>query len=99
MKTFALLSVISAASAFTGTPLQTRKAAGVSSLSMSVFEDYVGAKDFRGGEFKFDPVSSCCRKIFKNKYNDFFRLMVMAGTWNMSLCNPRFLLLFGAFFS
>jgi len=44
------------ASAFTGTPLVSRSAAK-SELSMSVFDDYVGASDYRGKKFEFDPVS------------------------------------------
>lgn len=49
-------ALIAGASAFTGTPVVSRSAAK-STLSMSVFDDMVGATDFRGKKFEFDPVS------------------------------------------
>ena len=49
----AFLALAGVASAFTGTPTPSSKSA----LKMAVFDDYVGAVDFRGAEFKFDPVS------------------------------------------
>jgi len=56
MKTAAVLSaLIGSAAAFTG-PVATGKAASKTVLAESVFDNYVGAKDFRGGEFKFDPL-------------------------------------------
>ena len=50
----ALLSAL-AGSVTAFTPATTGKT--VSSLKGSVFDDYVGAVDFRGKEFKWDPVS------------------------------------------
>mmetsp|Transcript_45633 Transcript_45633/g.67307 ORF Transcript_45633/g.67307 Transcript_45633/m.67307 type:complete len:205 (-) Transcript_45633:243-857(-) len=42
--------------AFTGTPLVSRVATK-SALQMSVFDDYVGASDYRGKKFEFDPLN------------------------------------------
>jgi len=54
MKSIAILAAL-AGSAAAFTPATTGKAA--TSLKGSVFDDYVGAVDFRGKEFKWDPVS------------------------------------------
>ena len=56
MKTaVALVACLAGANAFTGTPVS--KVSSKSALQMSVFDDYVGAVDFRGKKFEFDPVS------------------------------------------
>jgi hypothetical protein len=53
MKSAAILSLFTAsATAFAPAPVSTSS----TSLAGSVFDDYVGAKDFRGAEFKFDPL-------------------------------------------
>ncbi len=52
MKTAAILSIL-AGSAAAFAPAPTTKS---SSAVAAVFDDYVGAVDFRGGEFKFDPL-------------------------------------------
>lgn len=53
MKTAAILSLLAAsASAFAPAPVSKSS----TSLAGSVFDDYVGAKDFRGADFKFDPL-------------------------------------------
>jgi hypothetical protein len=54
MKSVAILAAL-AGSTTAFTPAATGKA--VTSLKGSVFDDYVGAVDFRGKEFKWDPVS------------------------------------------
>jgi len=41
---------------FTGTPLVGR-VSSKSAMKMSVFEEYVGAVDFRGKKFEFDPLN------------------------------------------
>ena len=46
--------LLAGASAFT--PLSTRSASK-SAMGMSVFDEMSGAFDYRGKEFKFDPVS------------------------------------------
>lgn len=54
MKTaVAFLALAGAASAFA--PASTRSSKN--GLQAAVFDDYVGAIDFRGKEYKFDPVS------------------------------------------
>jgi|Transcript_27015 hypothetical protein len=54
MKTAAVLaSLAGAASAFTAAPSASRTSVAT---KMSVFEDYVGAKDLRGKDFQFDPL-------------------------------------------
>ena len=54
MKFVALIAALAgSASAFT--PAPTGKAS--TALAESVFDNYVGAVDFRGKEFKWDPVS------------------------------------------
>ena len=54
MKTAAILSLLAAsASAFAPAPVSKSS----TSLAGSVFDDYVGAKDFRGAEMKFDPLN------------------------------------------
>jgi hypothetical protein len=53
MKTAAILSLL-AGSAAAFAPASQGKA--VSSLKSSVFDNYVGAQDFRGAEMKFDPL-------------------------------------------
>jgi hypothetical protein len=56
MKTaVALVACLAGVNAFTGTPVS--KVSSKSALQMSVFDDYVGAVDFRGKKFEFDPVS------------------------------------------
>jgi len=55
MKSVVLASILGFANAFNGLA-RVGRSAPKTELSMSVFEDYVGAKDFRGGDFKFDPV-------------------------------------------
>lgn len=55
MKSVALLAAL-AGSAAAFTPAPTGKAS--SALAESVFDNYVGAVDFRGKEFKWDPVSA-----------------------------------------
>lgn len=52
MKTAAILTLL-AGSAAAFAPAPTSK---TSTAVASVFDDYVGAKDFRGAEFKFDPL-------------------------------------------
>lgn len=54
MKFTAVLALLAgSASAFTPAPVAKSSTA----LSESVFDNYVGAVDFRGKEFKWDPVS------------------------------------------
>jgi len=53
MKSAAILSLFTA-SATAFAPASVSKSS--TSLAGSVFDDYVGAKDFRGAEFKFDPL-------------------------------------------
>jgi hypothetical protein len=53
MKSFALFAAL-AGSAAAFAPAPTGKAS--TSLSESVFDNYVGAVDFRGKEFKWDPL-------------------------------------------
>lgn len=54
MKSVAIFAAL-AGSAAAFAPAQTGKSS--STLSDSVFDKYVGAVDFRGKEFKWDPVS------------------------------------------
>jgi len=55
MKTAAaLVACLAGANAFTGAPVS--KVSSKSALQMSVFDDYVGAVDFRGKKFEFDPL-------------------------------------------
>lgn len=63
MKTaVALLACLAGANAFTGTPLAAPSSK--SALQMSVFDDYIGAVDFRGKKFEFDPVSFWVTPLF-----------------------------------
>ena len=55
MKTVAIIAaLVGSASAFA----PASKVASSTAIQGSVFDDYVGAVDYRGGEMKFDPVSS-----------------------------------------
>jgi hypothetical protein len=45
------------ANAFISNPLPTKTMSGTAGLKMSVWDTYQGGIDFRGKEFKFDPVS------------------------------------------
>ena len=66
MKTaVALVACLAGANAFIGTPVA--KVSSKSSLQMSVFDDYVGAVDFRGKKFEFDPVSRMEYNPFNEK--------------------------------
>lgn len=62
MKSVAILAAL-AGSAAAFAPATTGKAS--TALKASVFEKYVGAVDFRGAKFEFDPVSE-----FKNGENE-----------------------------
>ena len=54
MKTVAIIAALAgSASAFA----PVSKVASSTAIQGSVFDDYVGAVDYRGGEMKFDPVS------------------------------------------
>lgn len=53
MKTAAILTIL-AGSAAAFAPAPTTKSS--TAIAGSVFDDYAGAKDFRGAEFKFDPL-------------------------------------------
>lgn len=55
MKTVAILSLLTA-SAAAFAPASTSQTSTSTALAGSVFDNYVGAKDFRGAEFKFDPL-------------------------------------------
>lgn len=58
MKSFAAIAFLTAsANAFTGTPLSVSSVSKSTELKMSVWDTYQGGVDFRGKEFKFDPVS------------------------------------------
>mmetsp|Transcript_19620 Transcript_19620/g.42028 ORF Transcript_19620/g.42028 Transcript_19620/m.42028 type:complete len:196 (+) Transcript_19620:57-644(+) len=48
----AVLALAASASAFAPAPVGSRSAA-----LNSVFEDYIGAQDFKGGKFEFDPLN------------------------------------------
>jgi hypothetical protein len=64
MKTaVAFLALAGAASAFA--PASTVSSKNGLKMASSVFDDYVGAIDFRGKEFKFDPVSRL--RLFENR--------------------------------
>jgi len=57
MKSLVAIACLAAStSAFTGVPLAARSASKVTGMKMTVFEDYIGGIDFRGQEFKFDPL-------------------------------------------
>jgi hypothetical protein len=59
MKTAAIIAaLVGSASAFA----PASKVASSTAIQGSVFDDYVGAVDYRGGEMKFDPVSSAPRR-------------------------------------
>jgi hypothetical protein len=53
--TAACLAVSS--NAFISNPLPAKTVSGTTGLKMSVWDTYQGGIDFRGKEFKFDPVS------------------------------------------
>ena len=64
MKTVAVLAaLVGSSSAFTSTPAFSGSATSKTALQDSVFDKYVGAQDFRGAEFKFDPVSGALLAI------------------------------------
>eukprot|EP00580_Thalassiosira_gravida_P000527 CAMPEP_0201605850 /NCGR_PEP_ID=MMETSP0492-20130828/5514_1 /ASSEMBLY_ACC=CAM_ASM_000837 /TAXON_ID=420259 /ORGANISM="Thalassiosira gravida, Strain GMp14c1" /LENGTH=196 /DNA_ID=CAMNT_0048070169 /DNA_START=54 /DNA_END=644 /DNA_ORIENTATION=+ len=48
----AILALAASASAFAPTPLTTKNTA-----LNTVFDDYIGAQDFKGGKFEFDPLN------------------------------------------
>lgn len=48
----AILALAASASAFAPTPLTTK-----STALNTVFDDYIGAQDFKGGKFEFDPLN------------------------------------------
>lgn len=54
MKSAAILSILFGSAAAFAPASSSSKA--VTSLSASVFDNYVGAQDFRGAEMKFDPL-------------------------------------------
>mmetsp|Transcript_5235 Transcript_5235/g.7718 ORF Transcript_5235/g.7718 Transcript_5235/m.7718 type:complete len:202 (+) Transcript_5235:48-653(+) len=57
MKSFAAIAFLAAsANAFTGTPLAISSVSKSTELKMSVWDTYQGGVDFRGKEFKFDPL-------------------------------------------
>jgi len=57
MKTFAAIACLAAsANAFSGTPLTSRSVSKSTGMKMTVWDNYVGGVDFRGQEFKFDPL-------------------------------------------
>ena len=67
MKYFLALTaaLVAGASAFTA-PVSYTTSPSSSALDMSVFDDMVGASDYRGKKFEFDPVSK--------KFDQFFPL-------------------------
>jgi hypothetical protein len=61
MKTAAVLACLAgAASAFTAAPSASRTSVATKA---TVWEDYVGGKDLRGKDFKFDPVRFLSRLV------------------------------------
>jgi hypothetical protein len=69
MKTAAasLIALVASASAFTSTQVPSRSTTAVS----AAMDNMVGSVDFRGKEFKWDPVGTCCvigrRLLLKNR--------------------------------
>jgi len=57
MKTFFCVLAAAAGSASAFAPAATKSTTNVA--LNSVFDDYVGAVDFRGKKWEFDPVSTC----------------------------------------
>ena len=56
MKIAAFLSLAASAAAFAPAGQSSNKVGALN----SVFDDYVGAVDFRGKKFEYDPVSKVC---------------------------------------
>jgi hypothetical protein len=55
---FAAISCLAvSANAFISNPLPVKTVSNSAGLKMSVWDTYQGGIDFRGKEFKFDPVS------------------------------------------
>ena len=93
MKTVAIIAaLVGSTSAFAPAP----KVASSTAIQGSVFDDYVGAVDFRGGEMKFDPVSSV--QWTKLNFDECTFISSLSGIFNYENCLGVHLCCFESFF-